>query len=393
MRVDLALLGYAAIEVEGELAAALFEMLRAERFSPKGLKRCAKTGKIRFFLTEREAARFCARAKLQNIPFSVKKQGGVPLLLRRLGKRPGLLLGLVLALALFLGARSVLWEIEITGNDRVSKEEIEQELELAGLWRGRFLPHVDADEVALALRRADSRMAYVGVNVVGTVAYVQVRESEPGGEALPVTPANLVAKCDGVVTLPLIFEGQCLVREGDVVRAGDLLAGGVIDTQNHGYRVTRAAGQVLARTVQTYTVRVPFADTEKSYTGKQSREISLFFFHSGRKVFKSTGKSIDKCDIIEKMIWFHLPGGKRLPFGIAIKTAVEYTERPVTRTALQAREMALEELERMLAADSVGRTLLQRTLESSVDADGITLVCTVVCETDIAKTVEFTLEP
>ncbi len=393
MRIDLFLQGYVICEAQGTEETALFELFRKERFSPKRTKRCPKTQKIRFIMTARSAKRLFAACEAQGIALSVVKSGGVPTLFCRFRTRPGLIVGVVLGLMMLACSGLFVWEIKLTGNVTISQEELREELALSGLRRGSFLPTLDEQEVALALRQGDGRIVYAGVNVVGTVAYVQVREQESGGAELPRSPANLVAKCDGVITMPLVFEGECLVREGEVVRAGQLLASGVLDTQNHGYRVTRAAGQILARTTHTYTVRVPFAREESYYTGKRSYALSLFFFDFERKIFKSTGNDIGNYDIIEKIKWFTLPDGKRLPFGIGVTTVAQKKSRLVTYTAMQTRAEAYAELERLLAQDSEGRTLLQRTVECRVDGEGITLVCTVICEEDIAKTLEFALQP
>ena len=166
-----------------------------------------------------------------------------------------------------------------------------------------------------------------------------------------------------------------------------------MDTQNHGYRVTRAAGQVLARTVHTYTVSVPFSYEEKTYAGESVGELSLLFFASAQKVFKSTRKVIEYCDIIEEVRWVCLPSGTRLPFGIAVTRVCKYTVTPATRTAMQARSLAMEELEKRLAEDGAGRTLLQKNVETCVDENGITLICTVICEEDIALTSELEFTP
>jgi hypothetical protein len=59
----------------------------------------------------------------------------------------------------------------------------------------------------------------------------------------------------------------------------------------------------------------------------------------------------------------------------------------------EAREAARAELERLLCADAAGRTLLSQKCEWCVDGEGITLICTVVCEEDIARTQEFVMQP
>ena len=41
-------------------------------------------------------------------------------------------------------------------------------------------------------------------------------------------------------------------------------------------------------------------------------------------------------------------------------------------------------MESRIAEDSTGRRMLSRTVETLADGDGITLLCTLVCEEDIA---------
>ncbi|MBQ3483125.1 MAG: sporulation protein YqfD [Clostridia bacterium] len=388
MKGYLFLLGFTAFSVAESEAGALFELLRREGFSPKGIERCEKNGEIRFFCTWFSARRLKALAAREGIALCVRRQGGAPHLLARLCARPGLVCGIVLALLLVIASRFFVWDIEIYGNERLSREEIEESLALAGLTRGTFLPTLDRDSVVGAVRHGDARIAYMAIRRHGTVVSVQIREAEPTPAERVNAPANLVAKCDGVIVLPLIYEGECLVQEGQVVRAGEILAGGLLDTDNNGYRITRAAGQVIARTVHTYTVTVPFTYEEKVYTGQKGYELSLFFFNSAGKILKTTGNIGVECDIIENKNWLTVGKDRNLPFGWALSTHLAFEWRTATRTATEAHALAKAELEAQLAADSAGRTLLSRTVETQLDADGITLLCTVVCEEDIASVVE-----
>lgn len=384
MRLDLLLLGFVDFEVAAEDAATLFEDLRAEEISPKRLKRYEKNGKIGFTCTLFSALRLL---KKQSGIVEVRR-GGLPVLLAGLWRRPGLLCGLFLAIALLLVSRLFVWDVELDGNEAVETEELISELAAAGLSRGSFLPKLDREAVAIDLRRGDDRIAFASVNLRGTVAYVQVRESAETPQMSAPSPANLVAKCDGIITLPLIFEGECLVSEGEVVRAGQILAGGVIDSEKHGYRITRAAGQVMARTVHTYTVFVPFAYEEKVYTGKTGKEISLLFFGTQGKLFKSTRNMSGKYDIITNVSWWTLSDGRQLPIGFLVNDVAEYELQPAVRDGVEACKLAYADLERQLSQDSAGRSMLERTVELSANADGITLICTVVCEEDIAETAE-----
>ncbi len=388
MRLDLFLVGFAEYAVSGDLAAEAFERLHEKGISQKGTKRYEKTGEIHFFCTLRESKKLQGDEAL----LTPVRRGGLPLLCRELWHRPGLLCGLMLAVALLVGARLFLWEIEVEGNEQIAADELLSELSAAGLSRGTFLPKLDEEGVALALRQGDGRIAYATVNLRGTVARVQIREAiTPTKPA--VLPAELVAARDGVVVLPLVFEGEVLVREGDVVRAGQVLAGGVIESEKHGTRMTRAAGQVWARTVHTYRVEVPFSYEETVLTGKRGYDVDLLFFGFRLKVFKNSGNLPKECDIIQNIKWCTLPNGRTLPIGVAITTSAAYRVQGATRTATEARELAMAELTASLAADSAGRTVLSRTVETVVGENGVKLICTLVCEEDIALTRELDVIP
>lgn len=390
MRWDLFLLGFHRFFVSGESAAVFFDACRRRGLHPRGVGRTGEG--VVFLATSAGARSFLEVAAQVGASLEERGVGGVPHLFCRLVRRPGLLLGLVLSLALFVAAHFFLFEVEITGLEGLDEGEVRAELAAVGLYPGRFLPRLDTDGVEAALRQGDGRISFVTVNRTGTVAHVQIKESVEGEKAPSGIPANLVAKRDGVITSPLVFEGECLVREGDVVREGQLLVSGISDTANHGFRVTRAAGKILARVSETYTVRVPYSFEEKVPTGRKECEVSLFFFQLGGKVFKNSRKDIMLCDIIEDMGWLSL-GGKRLPLGFLLTTRTEYTLTPATRNVTKARALAFSELELLLSKESAGRALLGKTVEIAVDGEGVVLYCTACWEEDIAATVEFELNP
>ena len=388
MRIDLFWLGYSRFSFSPMCAKEVFALLERARVTPKALERDEKNGKISFLCSLREAKRIRILSAQNGVALECAEQGGVPVAARALLCRPGLVFGTVMALILLVCARLFVWDIRFEGLEGISCEEMTQVMAQAGLESGSFLPSLDAETLIAKVREKEPRVAYVSINLRGTVAYVQIRESTQGEQEGGKQPANLVARCDGVVTLPLVFEGQCYVEPGDVVRAGQILAGGFIDSENHGTRVMRAAGQILAKTTHVYTVNVPFAYEEKTYTGREQTAVSLLFFGMAGKVFKNPVTNIKECDIIENTKWVSVWGGIRLPLGYSCALAREYVTVPAVRNALQARALALAQLEELLAADSAGRILLERTVEIVADEDGITVICTVVCEEDIGLTVD-----
>ena len=392
MNAYLFLIGYTDLCIPVAAMTDFFEICRVLGITPRCARRTGKSEDVICRFSRFSAVRVMALAAQRELTFTVHKTGGLPALWLRFIHRPGIVLGAIAALMLLVAANLFVWDVDITGCEALTEREVEEELAALGLSCGSFLPNIDSDAITLALRHSDSRIAYATVNLLGTVAYLQIREAEPEPTRMPNSPANLVAKQDGTVLLPLIFEGECLIEVGEYVRAGQVLASGIMDSEAGGFRVTRAAGQVLARTEEKITVRVPFCYDEKVLTGRAFREIEVSFFGLSGKVFKNTGNVTNSCDIIEYEKEFYA-GAHTLPFGLAVTEYYEYTEQASRRTATEALSLAHAELAARLANASETRTLLATTVEVVVDEDGVTLLCTAAFEEDIATVSEFSVSP
>ena len=384
------LLGYTVLHISKDSITDFFELCRVLEITPRGLRRIGKGEDLTCRFTRFSAARLLHLSQEKGLGVRSVRQGGLPALWLRFIRRPGMVIGTGLALALLLVSRLFLWEVSLEGCEAVSEEEIRAELDEIGLRRGAFLPLLDGDDIALSLRQADARVGYVTVNMIGTVAFVQIKEAEPAPVPTPTAPANLVAKKDGVILLPMIFEGECLVEIGERVRRGQLLASGIIDGEQNGFRITRASGEIWARTEEKIIVNVPLSYEEKVYTGKLRREVEVQFFGLCGKVFKNTGNVDAQCDIIiNNHILF--AGTRTLPFGVSVTEHRAYAYQTATRTATQALALAKAELASRLAAGGEARKLLSTTVETVLDDAGVTLVCTAAFEENIGLISEFSV--
>ncbi len=392
MNAFLFFIGYTDLCIPVAAMTDFFEICRVLGVTPRGTRRAGKSKDVICRFSRFSAVRVMALAAQREIALTVCKTGGVPSLWLRFIHRPGIAFGTITALVLLVAANLFVWDVDVTGCEMLTEREVKEELAEVGLSCGSFLPRLDGDAITLALRQSDSRIAYATMNLMGTVAHVQIREAEPEVTKAPNSPANLVAKKDGAVVLPLIFEGECLVQAGEYVRAGQVLASGIIDTEAGGFRVTRASGQVLARTEETITVSVPFGYHEKLLTGRVFCEIEASFFGFDGKVFKNTRNITNSCDIIQYEKKFYA-GAHTLPFGFSVLQYYEYTEQATRRTATEALSLAHRELAARLATASEARTLLATTVEVVVDEDGVTLLCTAAFEEDIATVSEFSVSP
>ena len=179
MSAYLFLIGYTDICVPAAAMTDFFEICRVLGIAPRGSKRARKSEDVICRFSRFSAVRVMALAKEGGLALTVHKTGGLPALWLRFIRRPGIVLGAIVALVLLVAANLFVWDVDITGCERLTVREVKEELAAAGLSCGSFLPYLDSDAITLALRHSDSRIAYATVNLTGTVAHVQIREAEP----------------------------------------------------------------------------------------------------------------------------------------------------------------------------------------------------------------------
>ncbi len=385
------LLGCRRVTADAENATALLELCRACSFTFAGFFSDAEGG-IGFFCPLRTARRLALMAEAGGIRITLSGGMGVPPFVWRQRRRVGLWLGGLCAAFLMLLSTRYVWDVRVTGNELFSEAEILSELSACGFGVGSYLPGLRVGELENRVLMQADGLAWISINMDGTVARVQVIEQVEAPSTEPKRPANLVARADGQIEGLELFRGEAVVQIGQPVRAGELLVSGITDSSTEGYRYTRAAGRVLARTERVFRVEVPLSEQVKSPAGRKKVSVWLNFFQKSVKIFKSTGNEVGACDIIEveKQIPGFLPYD--LPISVTTKWRQEYETATVERTQEEALELAYLRLSRELGALSPDVQLIRKELETELSDGSVVLICRVTCIENIAEQVEFEVE-
>lgn len=380
--------GRVLLRGDARCATALLNLFMRLEIPYDGLSVCGD--QLHLWISERNERRALTACEAQGICLSVAARRGLPQLIRRYGKRTGLVIGGILAVAILFFSSRVVWSIRVTGNRALEKEEILQMLSDCGLGSGTYLPTLDTDLVESRLLLAHREICWVSVNVRGTTVNVEVLESSSGAEESR-TYANLIAACDGQIERIEAYDGNVCVKVGDVVRAGDLLVSGIYDKGLLGYRATRAKGGVYARTVREFDVEIPLEGVQKVYTGREWIENYVKFFAKRIKVFANTGKMSAECDIIYRDNGITLPDGAVLPIGVQQVVYREYREEHFCMDGEAAMEQAFLQLSQMLEkfVSDTGAELLSKTVRYELDESAYRIRCTVICIENIARVQEF----
>ena len=383
MRADHWLLGYEDLAILPQHAACFMNLCRSAPYTYLPLRCTRDEGMIaRCRLTT--ASRLRRDCAVRGIGLRLLRRGGLPTLVHRYRARLGLLIGALLGALLLYLSSSVLWDIRIEGTQSISEQYVREQLAQCGLTVGTPLRDTDTREVENRMLRSADRIAWISVNVKGTVAYVQIRELQAPESAVDDGLANLVAACDAQIVELKPISGSVVVEVGQTVRRGALLISGIRDSATQGYRIIGAQGEVIGRTEESIAIQIPYAVEQKVYTGTEKCEKSLIFFGKSIKLSKSTGIMGGSCDTIYTMENWALPGGVSLPIGVLRTTLREYRTQTVERTREQAYDEAMAALNAALRERAQDALLLSKTVRVSYSPTHCTLLCEYSCLRNIA---------
>ena len=381
--------GRCTVSARAEYRTALLDLCLCEGINYTAFF-CGEDGGIGFSVSFWTCRRLQKRCRELGIQITVCERSGLPLFLYRNRLRAGFAIGgLIGCLLLFLSGRFV-WHVQVTGNVTLTSDEVVEELRACGFGVGSYIPALDVAKLENRLLLASDRISWASVYVDGTVARVQIIEHVDMPPNEPVSrPANLVATADGQIETLELLRGNCVVTIGQAVKKGELLVSGLYDSNLYGYRYTRAAGRVLARTERAFSVEIPLNDCEKEYGEPKTCEIVVNFFDFSLKIFKNTGNLPLTCDIIEEERICNAWGDYPLPVSLTVQTAVPYTEKRFTRAPEEALELAYAQLATELSALSTEAQILQKSITTTLTDTSLILDCKVICIENIAEQVEF----
>ena len=293
----------------------------------------------------------------------VERVAGVPFALGRLRRRYALLVGAAVCMLGLAVNSCFIWDLQVEGNAAVPKEKILRVLADLGVKRGAFAYGFRQHELCNRALPELPELAWLTVNTRGCRATVVVRERVPVPEIVNESaPTNVIAKRDALVTEVRALDGEAKVLAGTVVRAGQLLISGVVETDGVqlpvvGTRFLAGKGEVWGRTWHELSTLIPLTVSLKLPADGENRSWAVMWGENRVKICgKEAGILPTDCDkIISRKQW-SLPGGLALP----ITTVTEVSRARKTVRVARARE----------DAEALGRAVLERELASRIGSDG-----------------------
>ena len=382
-RLDEFIFGYYRGKVEQKDAQRLIRVLMK-------LNICSDVTQDGYFtLRQKDKGKFIKYCK-SRMRFELNGPYGIYGALYRGRRRFGLFAAIAVLSLLFALTGGRVWDIRVSGNEQLSEDTVVEALDKSGFGVGTLWRKTDKNGLESDVLAENPEIAWISVNRRGTVAYVELIESENVAKN-PLLPApdysNVVAKEDGVIVEITVESGVAAVKVGDVVRAGDVLISGVIETE--GYTgLCRAKGEIRAECVKDVSVISKSEQSEKTVVSRRVAHIKLLIFNFSINIFKNYGNCENNCDIIEEIRSISLFGKYRLPVRISQTYVQEYTYVSVTRTNDELLKLAKHKTDERIRSEFQDSDIIKLKTESYFKDGALYLNTRVVYTTDIGKEIE-----
>ncbi len=276
---------------------------------------------------------------------TVRRRYGLPFLMHRYRRRKPVIVGVVLFFVLLWYLSTHIVGIDVAGNQRIASTEIIRELKNFGIYHGAAVGKIDEKLVKNQMMTRFDDIAWIGVNIKGSRAYIEVRERlDTHVEVDRDVPCDIVAAKQGLVRLLEVKNGQTMVKVGQLVEKGDLLVSGVIDSEKKGMRYVHSFGEVFAETSYKKTREYPFEYIEKIYTGEEKSRYSLSVLGKEIRLFLKDSQPFEHCDKTQNSNEYRAPVSFIPSVFVNSLKYIEYTPESRVRTLDEAVELGRQEL-------------------------------------------------
>ena len=362
--------------------------LKADRIAVKGERCCFRMGRQTYRQLHPVVVKTGAYPKIH------KKCGGY-YLYRRLLRHSGLYLGMFLFCLLLYLLSLFLWDIEFVGNQIHTEEQLLRFVNECGIGFGSRRDRIDCAQLEAEMRKAYSDISWVSVEVHGSRMMVRIKEAaftEQKTETAE-TPSHIAADRNGIVTEIIVRAGTPKIKVGDVVKKGDILIAGEVNTVNEYNELINsvpvyADGDVRLKSELSYHDSIPLCFQMHEMTGNEKTGYSVSIFN--KKIFSYIPSiPYERYDIITTSVNWKISKNLYLPVSHDTISCREYRQSEAIYSNAQLSELCyrryLDALETYL---KTGYCLIQDDVSLQIIEDECVLQGTLTMDGPFWKRIE-----
>ena len=302
----------------------------------------------------------------------------------RYRNRYGIIAGLLAYGLVLLLCSGIVWDITITGNERISDESILEFLAESGIYPGASRKELDTTVTELSALLYFEDLAWISIESEGSRVNVKLNERIANAEnGLPVsTPCNIVASRGGVITEAEVYRGTMLYEIGSGVAEGDIIVSGIANDGAGNISVNHADAKIIAEYEEEISFYQLFNTVEKVKTDEKtySEYLKLFSFTFPQQ----NEKYIDGYTYTSNSYEVSILGVK-MPWTRVVVEGTRMKDVEVSRTVNDVKRILDQELEMYELNFLKNVEIVDRKIEYERDENGIKLVCKFTLRGNIAS--------
>lgn len=212
------ILGYVSIVVEGYYIERFINICKSKNIFFWNMKR-EKASILHANVGIKEFKQLKSIAKKLKCHVEIERKRGLPFIFNRYKKRKIFLCLLVFVVILLIGCSNFVWNVEITGLEKIPYEEISMQLEENGLKQGMSKNKIDTKKIINEIRLKRNDIAWIGISITGTNAKVEIVEAKEKPEIVDENDfCNIVSDKEGIITKLNVQNGTAIAKVGDIVK-------------------------------------------------------------------------------------------------------------------------------------------------------------------------------
>ncbi len=226
---------------------------------------------------------------------AILQRYGLPFFMPFLWKRKVFLLGLLLCVSFWIFSSYFIWDIEVSGNERITSDQFLSYLRLDQIAVGMKKKDLDIEELEKGLRRQFDEITWASARLEGTKLIIEVKENDaPTQVDIPQEGQgmDLAAPFDGTIVSMIVRKGVPKVQIGDAVSSGQVLVEGRVPVYNEDatvreYEYVSSDADITIEHRLQRMEELPWDYLEKRYTG---RTLVRHFVRIGKWLFQASTK-------------------------------------------------------------------------------------------------------
>ena len=341
------ILGYLRIEVEGYFIEKLINLSSNKSILLWNSKR-EKSTLLYTNISIKDYRKIVKIAKKTKCRVKIKEKKGLPFIFNKYRKRKIFFLSLCLIVVGIVILSNFIWNIELTGNTNISKEELIAVLEQEGLKVGTAKNKINTKEIVSKVRLDRNDLAWIGIELKGTNALVKVVEADKKPDIIKEEEyCNIVATKPGVIVKTNAINGTSLVKQGDTVNKGTILIAGWLEGKYTGTRYVHANGEIIAKVWYEEKQKVELNQVISKENGNSENKYSVKINNFQINFYKTLSK-FEKYDTIGETKKIKMFSDFYLPIEITKITNKELIVEELTYSKEEAKQIAVEKAKKLL---------------------------------------------